>query len=96
MSQSYPAAHLAEQLGITVLAHDLPKVVAAIHRAYSTGHLDGATQAREAIMDEWSARLQSDLEHGVRSLNEKAAERWKVDYPQMSGFAAAIGGRSTP
>ena len=55
-----------------------------------------AAAEREAIMDEWSTRLQSDLEHGVRWLSEKAAERWKAEYPQMAGFASAIDARSTP
>jgi hypothetical protein len=32
-----------------------------------------AAAEREAIMDEWSACVQSDLENGVRWLNEQAA-----------------------
>ena len=55
-----------------------------------------AAAEREAIMDEWSTRLQGDLEHGVRWLNEKVAMRWQVEYPQMAGFAAAIDARSKP
>lgn len=35
MSEAYAAAHIAQELGITVLADDVPKIVAAIHRAYA-------------------------------------------------------------
>ncbi len=45
---------------------------------------------REAILDEWADRVQSDLENGVRYLNERAAEEWKEKYPGMAGFADAI------
>lgn len=41
---------------------------------------------REAIIDEWCMRMQSDLENGVRYLNEKAAEEWQRKYPEMSKF----------
>jgi hypothetical protein len=39
---------------------------------------------REAIFDEWHSCLMSDLEHGVKSLNEKAAEEWHKNYPAQS------------
>ena len=45
---------------------------------------------REAIMDEWSACVQSDLENGVRWLNEQAAKKWQESYPAMAGFADKI------
>ena len=49
-----------------------------------------AAAEREAILDEWAGRVQSDLEHGVRYLNERAAKEWKEKYPGMAGFADAI------
>ena len=49
-----------------------------------------ATAEREAILDEWADRVQSDLEHGVRYLNERAAKEWKEKYLGMAGFADAI------
>lgn len=49
---------------------------------------------REAIMDEWWMCVQSDLENGVKSLNERAAEKWKKEYPAIAGFAATIEARS--
>lgn len=49
-----------------------------------------AAKEREAIMDEWAMCMQSDLEHGVKSLNQRAAELWAMTYPQMAGFAALI------
>lgn len=48
MSEAYAAAHIAQELGITVLADDVPKIVAAIHRAYAVGQRDGAAAEREA------------------------------------------------
>jgi hypothetical protein len=48
MSEAYAAAHIAQELGITVLADDVPKIVAAIHRAYAVGQRDGAAAERDA------------------------------------------------
>jgi hypothetical protein len=50
---------------------------------------------REAIMDEWWMCVQSDLENGVKSLNERAAEKWKKEYPAIAGFAATIEARGS-
>lgn len=52
-----------------------------------------AEKEREAIMDEWWMCVQSDLENGVKSLNERAAEKWKKEYPAIAGFAATIEAR---
>jgi hypothetical protein len=52
-----------------------------------------AADEREAIMDEWWMCVQSDLENGVKSLNERAAEKWKKEYPEISKFAATIEAR---
>ena len=41
----------------------------------------------EAIQDEFWLSLQSDLEHGVKSLNEKAAADYQKNYPGLVGFA---------
>lgn len=53
-------------------------------RAYAQKCMD---QQLERILDEWSACVQSDLEHGVKSLNEQAAEKWRKEYPAISSFA---------
>lgn len=45
-----------------------------------------AAAEREAIGDEYSSRLQSDLENGVRWLNENAASEFNKKYPQLAGF----------
>jgi hypothetical protein len=45
-----------------------------------------AAAEREAIGDEFSSRLQSDLENGVRWLNENAASEFNKKYPQLAGF----------
>lgn len=49
-----------------------------------------AAKERGAIMDEWHMCVQSDLEHGVKWVNEVEAENFHSKYPQMSGFAALI------
>ncbi len=43
---------------------------------------------REQIEDEWSMCVQSDLEHGVKSLNEQAAKDWFKNYPEIAKFGA--------
>jgi hypothetical protein len=65
---------------------------------FSESHLERfaafvAAAEREEIMDEWWGCVQSDLENGVKSLNERAAEKWQREYPAMAGFAAAITAR---
>jgi protein tyrosine phosphatase len=48
---------------------------------------------REAISDEWWMCVQSDLENGVKSLNEAATEKWQKEYPEISKFAAWLEAR---
>jgi transposase-like protein len=48
---------------------------------------------REAISDEWSMCVQSDLEHGVKSLNEQAAKEWFKNYPEIAKFGAWLAAR---
>ena len=43
-----------------------------------------AEKEREAIRDEWHSCVMSDLEHGVKCLNEKAAQDWHKNYPAQS------------
>lgn len=52
-------------------------------------------EEREAITEEWSMCVQADLEHGVESLNEKAAEDWFKNYPEISKFWAWLDARSS-
>jgi hypothetical protein len=49
---------------------------------------------REQIEDEWSMCVQSDLEHGVKSLNEQAAKDWFKNYPEIAKFGAWLEARS--
>jgi hypothetical protein len=51
---------------------------------------------REAIKDEWWMCVQSDLEHGVRSLNEQAAKDWFKNYPEIAKFGAWLAARGKP
>ena len=55
---------------------------------------DALAQEREAIMDEWSMCVQSDLEHGVKSLNEQAAKDWFKNYPEIAKFGVWLEARS--
>lgn len=48
---------------------------------------------REQIADEWSMCVQSDLEHGVKSLNEQAAKDWFKNYPEIAKFGAWLAAR---
>jgi hypothetical protein len=48
---------------------------------------------REQIEDEWSMCVQSDLEHGVKSLNEQAAKDWFKNYPEIANFGAWLAAR---
>jgi hypothetical protein len=48
---------------------------------------------REQIEDEWSMCVQSDLEHGVKSLNEQAAKDWFKNYPEIAKFGAWLAAR---
>jgi hypothetical protein len=48
---------------------------------------------REAIKDEWWMCVQSDLENGVKSLNEQAATKWLKEYPEIAKFGAWLNAR---
>jgi hypothetical protein len=51
---------------------------------------------REAFYDEWHSCVMSDLEHGVKCLNEKAVQDWYKNYPaQAKMFPAWIEARGT-
>jgi len=52
-----------------------------------------ASAERDAISDEWWMCVQSDLENGVKSLNEAATEKWQKEYPEISKFAAWLEAR---
>jgi hypothetical protein len=43
-----------------------------------------AEKEREAIRDEWQSCVMSDLENGVKCLNEKAAQDWHKNYPAQA------------
>jgi hypothetical protein len=48
---------------------------------------------REVISDEWHSCLYSDLEHGVKCLNEQAAKDWLKNYPELSNFGVWLEAR---
>ena len=39
---------------------------------------------RNAIYDQWHSCVMSDLENGVKFLNEKTATEWQKNYPAQS------------
>lgn len=55
---------------------------------------DRVREAEEAIADEYAMRLQADLEHGVRSINEAAADTFQRVYPQLAGFMGWLNDRT--
>jgi hypothetical protein len=96
-----------ERFAALIAAAEREKLAAWMMRqGYATGHGDTIKdllkelewqikeREREAILDEWCMCVQSDLENGVKSLNERAAEKWHKEYPAISGFHAAIRARS--
>jgi hypothetical protein len=52
-----------------------------------------AAAEREQIADEWSMCVQSDLENGVKSLNEQAAKDWFKNYPETAKFGEWLSAR---
>jgi hypothetical protein len=48
---------------------------------------------REQIENEWSMCVQSDLEHGVKCLNEQAAKDWFKNYPEIAKFGVWLAAR---
>jgi hypothetical protein len=48
---------------------------------------------REAIKDKWWMCVQSDLENGVKSLNEQAATNWRKEYSEIAKFGAWLNAR---
>jgi hypothetical protein len=52
-----------------------------------------AAKEREAIQDEYWICVNSDLENGVKSLNEKAAERFTTYFPELSKFGSWLKAR---
>jgi hypothetical protein len=52
-----------------------------------------AAKEREAIQDEYWMCVNSDLENGVKSLNEKAAERFTKYFPELSKFGSWLEAR---
>lgn len=55
---------------------------------------DRVREAEEAIADEYAMRLQSDLEHGVRSINERYARNFNQSYPLLAGFMGWLNDRT--
>ena len=44
----------------------------------------------EQVINAWEDAFQSDLEHGVRSLNDKAAEELAAKYPRIFTFGQVL------
>jgi hypothetical protein len=80
---------------------DMAREVYGAHTEWSGAPLDRLEQLvalvradeREAIKDEWWMCVQSDLENGVKSLNEQAATKWLKEYPEIAKFGAWLNAR---
>jgi hypothetical protein len=44
----------------------------------------------EEVVNAWEDAFQSDLEHGVRSLNDKAAKELAAKYPKIFAFGEVL------
>jgi len=53
-----------------------------------------AEHEREAISDEWWSCYQSDLENGVKSLNEYESKKFATTYPELAKFGSWLDARS--
>jgi hypothetical protein len=80
---------------------DMAREVYGAHTEWTGAPLDRLEQLvalvradeREAIKDEWWMCVQSDLENGVKSLNEQAATKWRKEYPEIAKFGAWLNAR---
>jgi hypothetical protein len=80
---------------------DMAREVYGAHTEWTGAPLDRLEQLvalvradeREQIEDEWSMCVQSDLEHGVKSLNEQAAKDWFKNYPEIAKFGVWLAAR---
>ena len=52
-----------------------------------------AQNEREVISDEWWSCYQSDLENGVKSLNEYEAKKFAITYPELAKFGSWLEAR---
>jgi len=52
-----------------------------------------AEKEREVITDEYWSCVQSDLEHGVKSLNEEASRIFHISMPEVSKFGGWLNAR---
>ena len=77
-----------------VRADEREKQAEAFQQILAAVRNDTRADEREAIEDEWSMCVQSDLEHGVKSLNEQAAKDWFKNYPEIAKFGAWLAARS--
>jgi hypothetical protein len=81
----------------------LPESVSDLDKAFPGMCLADAVRAyalatveaeREAILDLLSDALQSDLEHGVKWLNENAAKEFEEKYPKLFELGLSIRSRT--
>jgi hypothetical protein len=69
---------MAMQVGGTVMAVYSPDLIAFAKLV--------AAREREAITDEYWSCVQSDLENGIKSLNQKSTEDFYRTMPELSKF----------
>lgn len=55
-----------------------------------------AEHEREEISNEWWSCYQSDLENGVKSLNEYEAKKFATTYPELAKFGSWLEARGNP
>lgn len=80
--------------GVEPAMHMIVDMEGTVALYYNEFQLAGAVaRERERIADEWHLCVSSDLENGVKFLNEQAWDKWRKEYPSISGFAAAIRGQ---
>jgi len=80
--------------GVAEMWGNLTAPEESIERFFKLAYEAGVAAEREAISDEYASRLQGDLEHGVKWLNEAASEEFTKKYPELSAFLQWLDARS--
>jgi hypothetical protein len=89
---------MAREAGFERVVEDCPRTGIKTVEFYAPDGLERfaelvRAEEREAISAEWNSCVYSDLEHGVKSLNEQAAKDWLKNYPAIAKFGAWLSAR---
>ena len=94
MSAAYPAAAIATELGFAVLSDDVPRVVSAIHGAYSAGLRDAS---HRVLWGFFHTTCVFESAAGLVSLHRSKAGAWRAMHrAQWAAWEALRAEQRTP